>query len=66
MSGCIEDVEEAIRAANILLHVISDRIVDLKAIWRRQRIDVEMQVRYYANGLFEGFYKVRRAITCVR
>lgn len=51
--------EEAISAVNILLDVVESRVAELKAIWRRQRIDLEIQVRYYANGMFEDYYKVR-------
>ena len=36
-------------------------MAELKAIWRRQRIDLEVQVRYYANGMFEDYYKVGRS-----
>lgn len=38
--------------------VFSDRIFDLHNIWRRQRIDVDTQFKYYANGLFEDYFKV--------
>ena len=40
------------------------RIEDLKMIWRRQRIDVDTQIRYYANGLLEDYYKVGCFLIC--
>ncbi|KZV76858.1 hypothetical protein PENSPDRAFT_569028, partial [Peniophora sp. CONT] len=60
----VETTEEAIHAVNILLDVVDSRVAELKAIWRRQRIDLEIQVRYYANGMFEDYYKVH--FICVR
>ena len=54
-----EAVEEAIWSVTVLLDAMRDRITDLKIIWRRQRMDVDTQVRYYANGLLEDYYKVR-------
>ncbi|KAI0031330.1 hypothetical protein K488DRAFT_71494 [Vararia minispora EC-137] len=56
-NASVEDTEEAVRVMKVLLSVADARIHELKAIWRRQRIDVEVQVRYYANGLFEDYYK---------
>ncbi|VDC03756.1 unnamed protein product [Peniophora sp. CBMAI 1063] len=52
-----EAMEEAINTINVLLDVVESRVAELKAIWRRQRIDLEIQVRYYANGMFEDYYK---------
>lgn len=54
-----EAVEEAISSVNVLLEAMRGRIADLKMIWRRQRMDVDTQIRYYANGLLEDYYRVR-------
>lgn len=53
-----EDVDEAINAMDTLVEVVHYRIDELRLIWRRQRMDVNVQIRYYANGLLEGYYKV--------
>jgi hypothetical protein len=55
-----EAVEDAISSVTVLLEAMRGRITDLKMIWRRQRMDVDTQVRYYANGLLEDYYRVRR------
>ena len=54
-----EAVEEATSSVSVLLEAMRERIGDLKMIWRRQRMDVDTQVRYYANGLLEDYYRVR-------
>lgn len=54
-----EAVDEAISSVVVLLEAMRGRITDLKMIWRRQRMDVDTQVRYYANGLLEDYYRVR-------
>jgi hypothetical protein len=54
-----EAVEEATSSITALLDAMRGRIGDLKIIWRRQRMDVDTQVRYYANGLLEDYYRVR-------
>ena len=54
-----EVVEEATSSITVLLDAMKERIGDLKMIWRRQRIDVDTQIRYYANGLLEDYYRVR-------
>lgn len=54
-----ETVDDAIWSIAVLLGEMRTRIKDLKMIWRRQRMDVDTQVRYYANGLLEGYYRVR-------
>lgn len=54
-----EAVDNAIWSIVVLLEEMRTRIKDLKMIWRRQRMDVDTQVRYYANGLLEGYYRVR-------
>ncbi|KAI0051584.1 hypothetical protein FA95DRAFT_1554409 [Auriscalpium vulgare] len=56
-----EDVDEAIDSMAVIVDVIHDRIAELKAIWRRQRMDVDTQIRYYANGMLEDYYKKYRA-----
>lgn len=53
-----EDIEEATTTMSNILEVVRDRISDLRRIWRRQRQDVDVQIRYYVNGLFQDFYKV--------
>lgn len=53
-----EDIEEAKNTMRNILDVVSDRIADLRRIWRRQRQDVDVQLRYYVNGLFQDYYKV--------
>jgi len=55
-----EAVEEATSSVTVLLEAMRGRIADLKIIWRRQRMDVDTQVRYYANGLLEDYYRVGR------
>lgn len=54
-----EVVEEATSSITVLLEAMKERIGDLKMIWRRQRMDVDTQIRYYANGLLEDYYRVR-------
>ena len=54
-----EVVEEATSSVMVLVEAMRGRIADLKMIWRRQRIDVDTQIRYYANGMLEDYYKVR-------
>jgi hypothetical protein len=54
-----EAVEEATLNVDVLLDAMRARIGDLKIIWRRQRMDVDTQVRYYSNGLLEDYYRVR-------
>ena len=54
-----EDVEEATWSVTALLDAMRGRIGDLKMIWRRQRMDVDTQIRYYSNGLLEDYYRVR-------
>jgi hypothetical protein len=54
-----EAVEDAISSILVLLEAMRGRITDLKMIWRRQRMDVNTQVRYYSNGLLERYYSVR-------
>lgn len=55
-----EVVEEAISSATVLREAMEVRIADLKKIWRRQRMDVDTQIRYYANGLLQDYYRVGR------
>jgi hypothetical protein len=54
-----EVVEEATWSVQVLLEAMRRRIEELKMIWRRQRMDVDTQIRYYANGLLEDYYRVR-------
>jgi hypothetical protein len=54
-----EAVEEATSSIIVLIEAIQGRIGDLKMIWRRQRMDVDTQIRYYANGMLEDYYRVR-------
>ena len=54
-----EVVDEATSSITVLLEAMRRRIMDLKMIWRRQRMDVDTQIRYYANGLLEDYYRVR-------
>ena len=51
-------VEEATSSVSVLVEAMRGRIADLKMIWRRQRMDVDTQIRYYANGLLEDYYRV--------
>jgi len=44
----------------VLIEAIHGRIADMKMIWRRQRMDVDTQVRYYANGMLEDYYRKYR------
>ena len=53
-----EVVEEAKSSVLVLIEAMRGRITHLKMIWRRQRIDVDTQIRYYANGLLENYYRV--------
>jgi hypothetical protein len=55
-----EVVDEAISSATVLREAMEVRIADLKKIWRRQRMDVDTQIRYYANGLLQDYYRVGR------
>ncbi|EJD06690.1 uncharacterized protein FOMMEDRAFT_17172 [Fomitiporia mediterranea MF3/22] len=55
-----EDVEESISTIQTLIEVAHDRIDDLRVIWRRQRTDVDVQIRYYSNGLFQDYFKANR------
>lgn len=54
-----EAVEDATSSVIVLLDAMRVRIIDLKMIWRRQRMDIDSQVHYYSNGLLEGYYIVR-------
>lgn len=54
-----EVVEEATWSILVLLEAMRGRIEELKMIWRRQRMDVDTQIRYYSNGLLEDYYRVR-------
>ncbi|KAI5119442.1 hypothetical protein M0805_008381 [Coniferiporia weirii] len=56
-----EDAEDMLGSMENLVEVVKTRITDLRRIWRRQRIDVDTQMRYYANGLFEDYYKKSRS-----
>jgi len=53
-------VEEATSSVLALIEAMRRRIEDLKMIWRRQRMDVDTQIRYYANGLLEDYYRKYR------
>jgi len=53
-------VEEAISSVMALIDAMRGRIEDLKMIWRRQRMDVDTQIRYYANGLLQDYYRKYR------
>jgi len=55
-----EAVDEAIWSVSVLLEAMQGRITDLKMIWRRQRMDVDTQIRYYANGLLQDYYRKYR------
>ncbi len=57
-----EDIEEAKDTMRNILDIVRDRINNLRHIWRRQRLDVDVQIRYYVNGLFKDYYKVSRAL----
>ncbi len=57
-----EDIEEAKDTMRNILDIVRDRINNLRHIWRRQRLDVDVQIRYYVNGLFQDYYKVSRAL----
>lgn len=52
-----EDIEEAKDTMRNILDVVTNRINKLRHIWRRQRKDVDVQIRYYVNGLFQNYYK---------
>lgn len=52
------ELSNAIESVENLVDAFSTRLLDLRNIWRRQRIDLETQYKYYANGLFEDYYKV--------
>jgi hypothetical protein len=54
-----EVVEEAASSITVLIEAMRGRIAELKMIWRRQRMDVDTQIRYYANGMLEDYYRVR-------
>jgi hypothetical protein len=60
-----EDVEEATSSIMVLIEAIGERIAELKIIWRHQRADVDTQIRYYANGMFEDYYRVRSFVICM-
>ena len=49
---------DAIACMETVFDVYRDRIIELKDIWRRQRMDLDDQFQYYANGLLEDYYKV--------
>ncbi|KAI5119443.1 hypothetical protein M0805_008382 [Coniferiporia weirii] len=49
-------MDNALTSMENLLGVVRGRVSDLRQSWRRQRIDVNIQMRYYANGLFEDYY----------
>ncbi|KLO11793.1 hypothetical protein SCHPADRAFT_891325 [Schizopora paradoxa] len=53
----VEDIEEAKNTMRNILDVVTYRIIKLRHIWRRQRKDVDVQIRYYVNGLFQDYYK---------
>ncbi|KAH9994636.1 hypothetical protein BJV77DRAFT_1066635 [Russula vinacea] len=55
-----EVVEEATWSILVLLEAMRGRIEELKMIWRRQRMDVDTQIRYYSNGLLEDYYRKYR------
>jgi hypothetical protein len=58
-----EVVEEAASSVIVLLEAMRERIADLKMIWRRQRMEVDTQIRYYANGLLEDYYRVSEMLS---
>jgi hypothetical protein len=57
-------VDEATSTMLVLSDTMRERIAELKNIWRRQRMDVDTQIRYYANGLLEDYYRVRYFFIC--
>jgi hypothetical protein len=52
-------VGEATSTMVVLIEVMRDLIAELNDIWRRQRMDVDTRICYYANGLLEDYYRVR-------
>jgi hypothetical protein len=54
-----EAMEDATWSVVVLLDAMRERMKELKIIWRRQRTDVDTQVRYYSNGLLQNYYRVR-------
>ncbi|KAI0251008.1 hypothetical protein BJV78DRAFT_1213669 [Lactifluus subvellereus] len=57
-------VDEATSTMVVLIEAMRHRIAELKDIWRRQRMEVDTQIRYYANGLLEDYYRVRWFSIC--
>ena len=53
-----DDLFTMIDSVSVLIEVIHERINELGIIWRRQRIDIDTQFEYYANGLLNNYYKV--------
>ncbi|EJD06689.1 uncharacterized protein FOMMEDRAFT_17171 [Fomitiporia mediterranea MF3/22] len=56
-----ENIEEAISTIDALCKIAISRIHDLWHIWRRQRFDVNVQIHYYVNGLFQAYYEENRS-----
>jgi len=52
-----EVVHTLIETMKVLIHIIGHRIRELRTIWRKQRMDVDVQFRYYANGLLFDYYR---------
>ena len=53
-----EEGEDAANSILTLINVLEERIEDLKVIWRKQKMDVATQMKYYCNGLLEDYYNV--------
>ncbi|KAI0308822.1 hypothetical protein OF83DRAFT_1180329 [Amylostereum chailletii] len=53
----LADIEAAASELKVVFNIYDDRVCELKRIWRRQRVDLDKQMRYYANGMFEDYYK---------
>ena len=53
-----KETEAAISSMHTLIEAFRIRLCDLRRIWRGQGHDVRKMMRYYANGMFENYFKV--------
>ncbi|PPQ76305.1 hypothetical protein CVT26_009732 [Gymnopilus dilepis] len=51
-------LDSAIGTLLVLFDAFDIRVTELKRIWRRQGLDINRQMRYYANGMFAGLLSI--------
>lgn len=56
------DLLTMVESVTAILDALHARVDELAIIWRRQRVNVDTQFEYYANGLLNNYYKVFRSM----